>query len=133
MKNFFAALTMMILGAAGSAYASDAQILGRWISVAPVFESNGIAAKLGFDFKETTAAMSTICYYPGGKELEASVTVPTTVADNKIEVLGDGQAKVSDGGFECNSSVKTGRVDYQIADGVLRVSADGQSMDFIRR
>lgn len=123
---------LMFLAMTGTAHAADPAIFGRWISSRPVFENGGILVKLGFDFKDALADMSTICYYPS-KELEAVVTVPVKVEAGKINVLGAGEKKISENGFECNGTVDQGVVDYAVNGNVLKVTAGGQTMDFVRR
>lgn len=116
----------------GTAHAADPQILGRWISSRAVFENGGVLVKLGFDFKDTEADMSTICYYPT-RQLEAVVSVPVKVEDGKINVLGAGKKEIKEDGFECNGTVDKGMVNYTVNGNVLKVEAAGQTMDFVRR
>lgn len=131
MTKFLPAI-LTLLAVTGTAHAADPQILGRWISSQAVFENGGVTVKLGFDFKESAADMSTICYYPG-KELEVVLNVPVKIEDGKINVLAAAEKKVSENGFDCNGTVDVGIVDYEVSGTVLKVKAGGQTMDFVRR
>jgi hypothetical protein len=129
MLNLFSALlTVFVL----QAHASDSRILGKWISQDPILQNGHLMVKIGFDFKGNTADMSTICYYPS-RELEAVVTVSVEVSDGKINVLSGGKQQIDEMGMECIGTVDPGVVEYDINNNVLRVSADGQHMDFVRR
>jgi hypothetical protein len=129
MLNILSALlTVFVL----QAHASDSQILGKWISENPILHNGPLIVKVGFDFKGNTADMSTICYYPN-RELEAVVTVAVEISEDKIKVLNGGNQKIDERGMECIGTVDPGVVEYAIRGEVLRVSAHGQYMDFVRR
>jgi hypothetical protein len=129
MLNILSALVTVF---ALQAHASDSQILGKWISEDPILHNGPLTVKVGFDFKGETADMSTICYYPS-RELEAVVTVAVEITEGKIKVLNGGNRKIDERGMECIGSVDPGVVDYSIDGEVLRVSAAGQYMNFVRR
>jgi hypothetical protein len=134
MKKHLLALSMLVLSiTAFAGTVTDPAIMGRWISSTPVYAANGISIFMAFNFSDSNVAMSSICRYANGQELEASVTVPVSVAANKINVQGAGHSENKSGGMNCNVDVQVGSVDYAIVGANLRLSAGGRALDFNRR
>ena len=115
------------------AAAMDANLIGAWKSTRTVYKDKNVSVFLGMEFKEGTAIMSSICGFPNRKVLEAAVEVPVNVADGKIEVVSRGQAQVVDGGLRCEVAIEPGIVAYKVNGRNLRLTNQGQNLDFVRR
>lgn len=113
---------------------SNSEILGGWKSSTPVYSGNGMSVHLGLAFDAASnATLSSICTFPGGKVLEATVTVPAEVTDTEITMLGRADSQVVDGGYTCNVNIEKGTVPYTLENDTLRLTADGRTMEFVRR
>ncbi|MGZ6480237.1 MAG: hypothetical protein ACXWQE_13090 [Bdellovibrionales bacterium] len=136
MKKILLSLSAVVLCLSTLAYAgtvSDPAILGGWISSTPIYSANGMTIYMAMNFQDSSAIMSSVCQFQSGQTLEAAVTVPVSVAANKINVEGTGSAENKSGGLNCNVNVQVGSVDYTVTGPTLTLNAGGRTLDFNRR
>jgi hypothetical protein len=116
------------------AHADATQLLGRWISSSPVYASSGINFYVGMNFiNSSSSVMSTVCEFPGGKRLEATVSVAVQVTDTAIQTLAPGHNQVSEGSLSCSVDVTPDGFQYQVVGSTLHLISGGNTLDLTRR
>ncbi len=127
-------VSIVLLFSSSMALAQAPALMGSWKSARPLVVANGMTVFLGMSFNEdSTGDISSICSF-SNKVLEATVRVPMEVTDTTIEVLASAKADVKEGGYNCEVSVEpTGVGTYVVRGNQLRMTFQGQSIDFVRR
>lgn len=140
MKAILLVATMLLAGAVHADEGHfelygvhDNSLLGNWVSAAPIVSNSTLTVHLGVNFKPQNAVITSYCTFPNGSKLEASVTVPVHAEKGKIDVLGEAQSETKAGGNTCPVAMEKGTVPYAISGNILKMTAVGRTVDFVKK